>query len=73
VETVDLAAHILTFKLYRPLRENRGLFETVHVTADGAAIGWGRDDEIDMPATAVERLATDTMSNDEFAAFLTRK
>ncbi len=72
LETVDLAPHILTFKLYRPLRENRELFETVHVTADGAAIGWGRDDEIDMPATAVEHLATDLMSNDDFAEFLTR-
>jgi len=72
VEAVNLAPHILTFKLYRPLRENRHLFETVHVTADGAAIGWGRDDEIDMPATAVERLATDVMSNDDFAGFLAR-
>jgi hypothetical protein len=72
VEMVDLAPHILTYKLYRPLRENRELFATVRVIADGAAIGWGRDEEIDMPATAVERLATDVMSNDDFAGFLTR-
>src|ERR1700730_10156662 len=46
IETVDLAPHILTFKLLRPLRDDRDLFETVHVAADGAAIAWGRDDEI---------------------------
>ena len=68
----DLAPHVLTFALYRPLRENRELFETVHVAADGAAIAWGPGEEIDMPATAIERLATDAMSNGDFAAFLTR-
>ena len=72
VETVDLAPHILTFKLLRPLRDDRELFETVHIAAEGAAIAWGKDDEIDMPATAIERLAEEVMSNDDFAAFLTR-
>src|SRR5262249_12822689 len=59
VETVDLAPYVLTFKLFRPLRENRDLFETVHVAADGAAIAWGGNNEIDMPATAIERLAAE--------------
>ena len=72
VETVDLSPDILSYELYRPLREDETLFRTVHVTAFGAAIAWGEDDLIDMPATAVERLAGEVMTNDDFAAFLKR-
>jgi hypothetical protein len=57
IEQINLAPHILSFKIFRSLRHDRALFETVHVAADGAAIAWGGNDEIDMPATAIERLA----------------
>lgn len=69
---VDLAPDILTFKTYAPLRDDPALFETVHVISGGAALGWGVDDGIDMPATAVERLAEEVMSTADFQAFLKR-
>jgi hypothetical protein len=55
--TIDLAPIILTYKFYRPLRDNPQLFRTVHITNDGTAIAWGTNNEIDMPVTAIERLA----------------
>src|SRR2546422_870976 len=61
VETIDLAAPILGFKFYRPIRNDRALFETVHVTAGGAAIAWGTDDAVDMSAPVIERLAGGTI------------
>jgi hypothetical protein len=57
VETVDLSPLILHLKLYTPLRSDRELLETVHVMGDGAAVARGSNDEIDMPATAIWRLA----------------
>ena len=71
-ETVDLGPVILTYKLYRPLRDNPALFKTVHVVEDGAAIAWGTDDAIDMAATTIERLAEETMSSADFQAWLGR-
>jgi hypothetical protein len=71
-DVVDLAPAIMTYKLYRPLRDNLDLFKSVHVTADGAAIGWGADDAIDMAATTVERLAEETMDSSDFRAWLER-
>jgi hypothetical protein len=73
IETVDLAPLILSLKYYRPLREDRSLFETVRVGEGGASIVWGTGDtEIDMAATSVERLAGDAMTADGFSAFLRR-
>lgn len=71
IETVDLSPSILTFKLYRPLRDDEALFATVHLVEDGDAIAWG-DGSIDMAATTVEQLAEEVMTNDDFAAFLKR-
>ncbi len=70
--TVDLAPDILTFKSYAPLRDDPELFRTVHVINGGSALGWGADDRIDMPATAIERLADEVMSTADFQAFLKR-
>ena len=67
---IDLAPVILTYKFYRPLRDNAELFRTVHVSNDGAAIAWGQNDEIDMPATAIEHLATEVMQKSDFRAWL---
>lgn len=71
-DTVDLGPDILSYALYRALRDDPALFATVHLTDDGAAIAWGRDEAIDMPATAVERLAGETMVAEDFARFLKR-
>ncbi len=54
---VDLAPDIFTFKTFAPLRDDPDLFGTVHVVNEGSAVAWGYRDEIDMPATAIERLA----------------
>jgi hypothetical protein len=69
-EVVDLAPDIFTYKFYGPLRDDPKLFRTVHVAHDGTAIAWGGDDEFDMPATSIERLADDVMTPLDFAGFL---
>ena len=71
-DIVDLAPDILTYRFYRPLRDDPKLFATLHPVDDGAAIAWGEDETIDMPATAVERLADQSMVAADFSAFLTR-
>ncbi|MBB5753242.1 hypothetical protein [Prosthecomicrobium pneumaticum] len=71
-ETVSLAPDLHAYRIYRPLRFDPALFASVHLVDEGAAIAWGSDDAIDMPATSVERLAAEAMSNEEFAAFLSR-
>ncbi len=71
-DIVDLAPDILTYRLYRPLRDDPALFATLHLVDDGAAIAWGDDESIDMPATAIERLAEETMVAADFSRFLRR-
>jgi len=72
-DVVDLAPAIMTYKVYRPLRDDPGLFKSVHLTADGTAIAWGADEAIDMAATTVERLAEETMTSSDFRAWLGRE
>jgi len=55
-ETVDLSPVIGDFKVFRCLRDDRSLFETVRVGDHGRSIEWG-DGIVDMAATTVERLA----------------
>jgi hypothetical protein len=69
-ETVDLSPLVRSFKFYRPLRNNHSLFKTVHLIEDGRAIAWGDDDDIDMAATSIERLAEEALTSDEFRQFL---
>jgi hypothetical protein len=71
-DVVDLAPLILTHKLYKPLRDNPDLLETVHMIEDGSAIAWGADDAIDMAATSIERLAEEQMTSADFHAWLER-
>ena len=61
-----------SFKFYEPLRRNQTLFSSAHVIEDGHAIAWGEDENIDMPATSIVRLAEEAMSADDFSAFLER-
>lgn len=72
-EVVDLSPLIGSFKFYRLLRKNRALFEAVHVVEDGEAIAWGDDDQIDMSATSIERLADEALDADEFRQFLSEQ
>ena len=70
-DIVDLAPVVLAYKIYRPLRDNPKLFKALHRSPDGAAIVW--NDDIDMAATTVEWLAEETMTPDDFRAWLKRQ
>lgn len=67
-DLVDLAPVIMAYKLYRPLRNNRELFEAVKLEDRGTRLVW--TDDIDMAATTVERLANETMTNQDFKDWL---
>jgi hypothetical protein len=69
---VDLAPLILSRKVFAPLRRDEALFNSLHPIDDGHALAWGDDDQIDIAATTVERLAEQTMTPADFAAFLRR-
>jgi hypothetical protein len=71
-DVVDLAPVVMTYRIYRPLRDDIEQFKTAHITSDGTAIAWGTDDRIDMAATTVERLAEETMDSSDFRAWLER-
>jgi hypothetical protein len=71
-DTVDLLPLIDSFKFYGPLRRNAALFSSAHLIEDGRAVAWGDDERIDMPATSIERLAAESMTAEDFAAFLER-
>jgi hypothetical protein len=72
LEMVDLSPLVDTLKFYSPLRKNSALFATVHLINGGSAIAWGQNDEIDMSASSVARLAAQTMTGDDFKSFLFR-
>lgn len=69
-DLVDLSPLVKSLKFYRPLRMNASLFRTVHLIEGGTILAWGDDDEIDMAADSVEQLAEDSMTADDFRAFL---
>lgn len=70
-ETVDLSPLVGQFRLYAPLRDDPGLFESLRLAEGGGAIEWG-DGEIDMSAASIERLAAEQMTAEDFKAFLER-
>ncbi len=67
---VDLSPLVHSLKHYRPLREDRALFRTLHLIEDGRILAWGDDDGIDMAADSVEELAEETMTADDLRDFL---
>jgi hypothetical protein len=69
---VDLAPIVLSMKVFAPLRTDEALFASVHTIEGGRALAWGEDENIDIAATTVERLAKETMSSTDFAGFLRR-
>jgi len=68
---VDLSPLIDTLRFYAPLRENQKLFASIHLINRGSAVAWG-DEEVDMSSGSIQRLAEESMTADEFRAFLTR-
>lgn len=69
---IDLGPVVLSYKFFRPLRDNPDLFRTVHVANNGRAVAWGATDEIDMSAETLEHLASEMMEHVEFRSWLGR-
>jgi len=71
-EDIDLAPVILGFKVFRPLREDRALFESVRLGDFGSSIVW--TDDMDLAAYTLERLAESrhVMSVVEFREWMKR-
>ena len=71
-DVIDLAPVLMTYKTFAPLRDDAALFASVRVSEFGEAIEWGEDDALAVSAMTLERLAEETMTNADFAAFLKR-
>ena len=71
-EEVDLASVVMQFRVFAPLRNDPESFAAVHLVADGTAIGWNDDADMEIAATTVERLAAEAMSNEDFKRFIRR-
>lgn len=71
-EAIDLASVILTYKTFRPLRDDPALFATVRLSEYGDAIDWGRDDSLAVSGATLERLAEEVMTPAKFSEFMKR-
>lgn len=71
-DTVDLAPMIFTFKVFKPLRDGAVAFDTVRLGDYGASIVWPENEDLDIGADAIEEMAEQAMTNEDFSAFLKR-
>lgn len=72
VDSIDLAPIVLTFKVFRPLRDDAALFRTVRLGEWGASIVWDGSADLDIGADSLEDLIAETMTNADFAEFMKR-
>lgn len=70
IEVIDVAPQIMTFKVYRPLRNDPNLFSCVRVSEDGSAVVWPDNPDLEISADALEDLSEQKMSPEAFAQFL---
>jgi|SRR5271169_314695 len=70
VDLVDVSPAVFSYKVYRPLRDER-LFLTGTIAEEGDAVSWGNEDLI-MSADTIQSLAQESWSPREFVEFLTR-
>ena len=70
-EVVDLGAVLARFKLYAPLRDDDALFGTVRAQEHGYGVAWG-DGSIDMGSVTIAEAADETMTAEDFSAFMER-
>jgi hypothetical protein len=70
-DVLDLTPLIGSYKVYRPLRGNAGLFATAHLMEDGDVVAWEGAD-LEMTAELIETLARQTMTPEDFGHFLVR-
>jgi hypothetical protein len=67
---VDLRPVIYSYKIFKPLRDEK-LFATAARVDDGDAVAWKGDDLV-MSADMIQSLADEAMSPKDFSAFLSR-
>ena len=70
-ETVELAPAIASYRIFRPLRDNSGLFATARLTEDGHVVAWAGEN-LEMTAEMIKHLAGQEMTPADFANFLQR-
>jgi hypothetical protein len=70
-DVVDLAQIIGSYRVYRPLRDDPQLFATARLIEDGNVVAWAGTD-LEVSAETIETVAEESMTPDEFAAFLRR-
>lgn len=70
-DLVDISPAIFSYKIYRPLRDER-FFLTGAIAQDGDAIAWGNNEDLVMSADTVQSLAQESWTPKEFADFLVR-
>jgi hypothetical protein len=70
VDLVDVSPAVFSYKVYRPLRDER-LFLTGTIAEEGDAVSWGNEDLI-LSADTIQSLAQESWSPGEFVEFLTR-
>ncbi len=69
-DLVNVSPAIFSYKVYRPLRDER-LFLTGAIAEDGDAVSWGSE-ELMMSADTIQSLAQESWTPKEFVDFLTR-
>jgi hypothetical protein len=69
-DLVDVSPAIFSYKVYRPLRDER-LFLTGVIAEDGDAVTWGGEDLM-MSADTIQSLAQESWTPKEFVDFLNR-
>ena len=69
-DLVDVSPAIFSYKVYRPLRDDR-FFLTGVIAEDGDAVSWGSEDLM-MSADTIQSLAQESWTPKEFVDFLTR-
>jgi hypothetical protein len=72
-EEIDLGPILKAMRYFRPLREDPALFASVHPLPDGIGIAWGDDEELDLSADAILRLARERMTSESMRAFIERQ
>lgn len=71
-DIIDLARIIMTYKVFKPLRDDRALFETVRLGEWGWSIVWDGNGDLDISADTLSELAAEAMTNHDFVAFMKR-
>jgi len=70
-DLVDVSPAVFSYKVYRPLRDER-LFLTAAIAEDGDAVAWGGVEDLVMSADTIQSLAQESWTPKEFVDFLTR-